>query len=79
MARPTEKMIQRDRSMLDLHVLNLEITVESYNFLKAYAKAKRKPMAGVIDEIIRGKREKYLERRIIQSEKSSLNSSSEVA
>lgn len=60
-------MKQRNRSTLDLHVLNLEISRESYVFLKALAAAKRTSMADYIDEMVMRKKARLLERGFIQS------------
>jgi hypothetical protein len=47
------RMVQRDRSKLQLKILHIEITTESYEFLKQIAAAKQMPMGGYIDVLIR--------------------------
>jgi hypothetical protein len=49
------RMVQRDRSTLDLEVLHVEISKESREFLKKYAGAKQMPMGGALDVILKKK------------------------
>lgn len=52
------RMVQRDRATLELTVLHVEISKESHEFLKKLAGAKQMPMGGVLDVMLKRKKEK---------------------
>ena len=61
----------RKRADLELHVFNLEITKDSYHYLKAAAKARGVSMAHYVDALLQRKLERARERAgLIQSEDS---------
>lgn len=51
------RMVQRNRSAVELEVLHVEISKDSKDFLKKYAGLKQIPMGGALDRILKKKAE----------------------
>lgn len=60
------RMVQRNRSALELRVLHVEITTESYQLLKDLSAAKQIPMGGYVDLWLKRKKEKLVKEGFIQ-------------
>jgi hypothetical protein len=71
MAGKKPRMVQRDRSALELSILHVEITKESHDFLRELAAAKQMPVGGYVDVLIKRKKAKYASLGFIQSEEKS--------
>lgn len=60
------RMVQRDRSVLQLSVLHVEISKESHDLLRELAAAKNMPVGGYVDVMVKKKKEKLVKLGFIQ-------------